>query len=265
MSVLLLIAFSIIVLSGCGKSGTPPPGAVLTITQGNLITIGSGTTGTSTQNVRVSVFDAAGNPLDGVNVDLIATFTTGDSILFSGTTGTAPVTFFSNVTTERFGFVDVAISAPAAIQKFLAAVAGLGATPAATGGNLLNAVTYSYKVTAVDTVGGETDAPNTVSALVSTPSCTVTNCGNVKITWSAVTGAAGYKVYGDGGLGGLFGLLTSSKLGATTLTFIDTGSPAPAFGTNPPSSNGAGVSINAVAGTITGTSGSLVSSLAVAF
>ncbi len=265
MSVLLLIVivFTVMVFPGCGKPNSPPPGATMTLEALPLITVGTGTTGSNLQVVRVSVFGPDGIPLDKVDVDLIAPFTIGDSILFSGATATAPYTFFASVTTGTLGFYDVQISAPTALQKFLADVAGLGAIPAATGGNLINGMTYSYKVTAIDTVGGETDAPNTISALVSTPSCTVTNCGNVKVSWSPVTGAAGYKVYSDGGLGGPFGFLTS--LGAAMLSYTDTGSPAPVFTQNPPTSNGAGVSINIVAGKITGTSGVLVSTLDVAF
>jgi hypothetical protein len=66
-----------------------------------------------------------------------------------------------------------------------------GSTTATTGGSLV-AGTYSYRVAAVDATGGETLSSVPKAQIV--PAGTATN--TVTVNWSAVTGAAGYKIYG---------------------------------------------------------------------
>lgn len=71
----------------------------------------------------------------------------------------------------------------------LAVPGGLAATPATTGGTLA-ADTYEYVVTAVSANGGETTAAAQVA------STTTGSTGSVALAWTAVPGAASYRVYG---------------------------------------------------------------------
>ena len=86
-------------------------------------------------------------------------------------------------------------------------------TSASTGGALASA-TYSYKIAAVSSVGetlASTAATVTIGGSVST--------GMVTISWAAIEGATGYKIYGR--TSGTERLITT--LGAGTLSFIDDG------------------------------------------
>ena len=102
------------------------------------------------------------------------------------------------------------------ISNNLSPPTGLTATPNATGGTLA-ASTYSYEVTAVG-INGET-LPSTVA-----PATTTGSTGSVSLSWSAVTNAVGYRVYGRTSSNYLFLASTNSA----TTTFIDTGSITPA-------------------------------------
>lgn len=86
----------------------------------------------------------------------------------------------------------------------------------ATTGGTLAAGTYSYRVSALDGLGGET----LVSA--ATTQATTGATSTVTVNWGAVTGATGYKVFGR--TAGSELLLAT--VGATT-TWTDTGSVTP--------------------------------------
>src|SRR5579864_3898434 len=90
----------------------------------------------------------------------------------------------------------------------------------ATGGS---AVTWSYIVTAVNSSGGETVASSTVS--ISSPgssNSTLDATHHNDVSWSAVTGAASYKIYRTAATGGTPS--TTGLIGSTTGTsFSDTG------------------------------------------
>lgn len=93
-----------------------------------------------------------------------------------------------------------------------------------TGAGTLAAGTYYYKVTATNGAG-ETTPSSFASAAVPVN-------GAVSLTWTAVAGATGYKVYGrPASSGGTYGLLAS----VTTTSYTDTGAVTP--GAVPPSSN----------------------------
>jgi hypothetical protein len=258
MSVLLLIAFSVMVLSGCGKSGTPPPGATLTIEKigdpivSNLTITASAT---KTQNYRVSVADDAGLPLSGVSVDSIGQFTNGVNINFGGSIGSAPKTLASTMKTGDSGFAPFAISVPYFAQGVqLQAPLNQTAIGSATGGQLSGG-TYSYTVTALD-FAGETDAVTPYSAIVSAP--TTSTVGSVALSWKAVAGATSYNVYGR--ISGSEGLMVSILCPCPDpVTFVDTGSLTPT-GTPPPVTNTTGISLNSVKGTFFATAGSAISS-----
>lgn len=95
----------------------------------------------------------------------------------------------------------------------------------ASGGTLI-AATYAYKVTAISAIG---------ETLPSTASSTVVASGTTNqltVSWAAVPGARGYKVYGRI-TGGSFGLLAT--VGSNTLSFVDTGTVTPTVASQPPS------------------------------
>jgi hypothetical protein len=109
---------------------------------------------------------------------------------------------------------------------------GLSAGVATSGGSLAATTTYFYKVTAIDSNGGET-----VASTESSRATTGTN-KTIPVTWTAVTGASGYKVYRSTTTGTevyLTTVLTNSFTDAGTIT---------AGSTTPPSSTTAYVSTN---------------------
>jgi hypothetical protein len=252
MSVLLLIAISVILLTGCGKAGTPPPGAALTITK-DVTTHSTNpinTTDIKTQKYRVAVVDSDGNPLDGVIVNIQASFTSGDNIVFNG----------SSVTTGDFGLAYFTISAPTYSIGPLANPVAIGSTGVTSGGNLSAIPLLHYGVTATDAAGVETMISNIVTAT------TTTSGSSVKVTWQAVSRATGYILYGDEGtptLGKLTTILLDSAV-CDPITLIcsstDTGSVlAPTI--LPPTTNNSGLGLNPVKGTLTATSGALLTTL----
>lgn len=95
----------------------------------------------------------------------------------------------------------------------------------ATGGTLA-AATYEYKVTAMSATG------QTMPSAASTPTVVAAGTTNkLTVSWTAVEGARGYKLYGRIA-GGSFGLITT--VGARTLSYEDTGSVTPAVLVQPP-------------------------------
>lgn len=269
MSVLLLIAFSVIVLSGCGKPGTPPPGATLTIdTNGGLVhSAPTSTSDITTQYYRVTVVDAGGIPLQGVKVDIQGSFTTGDNITLNNDFGPAsPQALGTSVKTGDFGFALFPISAPTFSFGTLTPPVATVATALASGGTVTIG-TFTYGVTATDaaTPPVETTISNLVSATTTTTGSSIT------ITWIAVSRASGYFVYGDGGTmtGNLFKLTVtpqsaSSVCNALTLVCSFTDKTGLTGASPPPVVNNSGQGLNPVTGTLTGTTGPLLTTLDIA-
>lgn len=263
MSVLLLIAFSVIALSGCGKPGTPPPGATITIRQMNPDPIISSTTNTAEKtkkmDYRISVFDSSGNPLEGVSVDIIGQFDNGTNIGFGGLIGlgTAPIQLTSKKTTDSSGIITFSITVSYFNQGVkLDPPANQTANPSATGGFLQNGTTYSYTVTALD-FQGETNAAPTISAFVSGP--TTSSSGSVALSWLPVPGAIGYNLYGR--IPGAESYMVTVLCNPTCpnpVTIPDTGQYNP-NGTPPPTGNSTGVSLNVIKGSFYATAGSAIS------
>lgn len=94
-------------------------------------------------------------------------------------------------------------------------VLNLNLTPSSSGGTLA-ANTYTYRIAAVGK-GGEALSSASVATTIASGT---TN--SVTLTWSAVAGAIGYYVYGRTGT--IFRLAT---VGATTLTYVDSGTATP--------------------------------------
>lgn len=91
------------------------------------------------------------------------------------------------------------------------------ATPATTGGTL-PAGGHRYVVTAINSYGETTASPNTLAT-------TTGATGRVSLSWTAITGATGYRIYRaatNAGAGGPYMLLTT-VLGQATTTYSDTG------------------------------------------
>ncbi len=269
MSVLLLVAFSFIVLSGCGKPGTPPPGAAVTIATkgGALHSAPKSTTDITVQFYRVTVTDADGIPLQGVNVDILGSFTAGDNITLNNDAfgPTSPQALVTSVKTGDFGFYDFPISAPTFSFGTLSPPVATGATALASGGTV-TVGTFNYAVTATDaaTPPVETTISNIVTAT------TTTSVSSITIKWQAVSRASGYFVYGDGGLGGgLFKLTVTSQSASSvcnslTLICSFTDTTGLTGASPPPSSNLSGQGLNSVTGTLTATTGPLLTTLDIA-
>lgn len=93
-------------------------------------------------------------------------------------------------------------------------------TPSASGGSLATN-TYYYEITALNSMG-ETTASNEKTAAVTGPT------GSVALSWAAVTGATGYKIYRGTSAGAENVLAEIITSGATT-TFTDLGGVAALF------------------------------------
>lgn len=127
------------------------------------------------------------------------------------------------------------------LTKHALAVLAAPATPTIAPQGTTGATSYSYKVTALDSDG---DATNTTrgETLASTAGNTTT--GNAalsganfnRVTWAAVTGATGYRVYGRSG--GNYKLLVTVGSGITS--YDDTGAATP--GVDSPATNTTGYS-----------------------
>lgn len=119
----------------------------------------------------------------------------------------------ATVTYTDTGSAGSAGSPPVVNSAVLPAPTGLGVTPSGTGG-LLPAATDFWKVTAVTATGGETTGSNEVTATLTG------STSSAALTWTAVTGATGYRIY-RGAAAGAEAFLAGY---ATSNSFTDTGS-----------------------------------------
>lgn len=113
---------------------------------------------------------------------------------------------------------------------------GLTVGAATSGGALTASAVYGYKVAAIDSAGGETTATAEVSGTVG-----ASGTQTLPVSWTAVTGASGYKVYRTAANGA-----ANSEVYLTTViktSFTDSGSITPGSAT-PPASTTAYVSAN---------------------
>lgn len=92
--------------------------------------------------------------------------------------------------------------------------------PVITNGGSAGTTTYSYRVVARTSIGTTTAASD--AGTTTTGNATLSGANYNIITWSAVTGAMGYDVYRTAG-GATQGKINASIIGASTLTFNDTG------------------------------------------
>lgn len=186
------------------------------------------------QKVRQSEIDAL-FPTATVSTVIPATgpIAGGTSIVITGTelSGASGVTVGGVAATSFKVENDSTIrcNTPAAVGALSAPVQAALAT-AATGGTLA-AGTYNYVVTAIN-AQGETIASNERSIVTTGATSTAT------VSWAAVTGATGYRIYRRGATGGYGATSRVASVGAVT-SYADTGAALTA-GT-PPTVNGTGV------------------------
>jgi hypothetical protein len=264
--IVLCMIFATIQITACkGDTSAPLESTITLETFGSPVITNLSVTAEArkTQSYRVSVADGTGAPLNGIDVDFLGQFTAGDNMLFGGVTGTAPVTLSVTKTTDDFGFINFQISVPYYTYRQLHIPYNQSAIGSTTGGQLRDD-TYRYTITALDAIGGETNASASVAALVSGTSVT-TPTGSVTLSWAAVPGAASYRIYGNGG--DVYGLgpasvglmVTILNPSGDPITFLDMGTYTPDPFSTPPATNGSGLSLNSVKGSVIATSGSVIS------
>lgn len=108
----------------------------------------------------------------------------------------------------------------------LAAPGSLAVAPQGTAGT----TTYRYRVAAVDTENGEGNAA--VGATTATGAATLNGTNFNRISWNAVSGASGYRIYGRTGTDTTVTLLATV---GTVTTWDDTGAATPQAGKTVPS------------------------------
>lgn len=101
------------------------------------------------------------------------------------------------------------------ISKIIAAPAAPTLTASASGGTL-SAATYSYKVSAINAIG------ETLASAATTSVVAAGTTNSIAISWTAVSGATSYKVYGRTGSAELFIAAVSET------SYTDTGAITPA-------------------------------------
>lgn len=92
---------------------------------------------------------------------------------------------------------------------------------AQTGSGSMAAATYTYQIATLNSNNTESLVSSPVTLVLSGVS---TGIASITLTWTAVAGANGYKIYGRTS-GGAFGLITT--VGGATTTFVDNGTITP--------------------------------------
>ncbi len=173
------------------------------------------------------------------SISVLGNLTNNGSALFQNSTNTTTAFQIQNssytqllnadTTNMRLG-IDVTYSAISAPTQ--------NASSTSTTGGTLSAATYYYKITAVDSAGGETTASNERNQPTTGSTSTVT------LSWVPVSGASGYKIYRSTTTNTeVYLTSTLGIVNGANLNYIDTGS-ALAGSANPPSTGTAYTSTN---------------------
>jgi len=224
---------------------TPVLAAPTTATTGGTIAAGT------TYFYKATALNALGETIGSTEVSraIAAALTTPVNAAF--TTATTGGTLAAGTYSYRVSATNAAgetLASTATTQTVAAALAApvLAAPTTATTGGTLAAATYYYKATAINAVG-ETIGSNEVS--IATTGTTST----VGLSWAAITGATGYKIYRATVAGGeSTSPALVETLGAVT-TYTDTGTAVsagavPATNTTATTTNTVTVNWGAVAG-----------------
>ncbi len=270
--VLLLTALALVSLVGCKGATDAPFGSTIAIEPyGSAVYSGPTTTffkdtTTKTQTYRVTVLDADGQPMDGIDVNFLGQFTNGQSILFSSSSGTAPITLHATDTAKN-GILFFDITAPFYAQGTqlnppLNQKALVGTQP-----GVLVADTYFYQITSVD-FGGECPPAAPISVVISG----ATTTGSVDLSWAKVAGATDYNVYGANSAAPttfelLFTVICPPTGCSDPVTITDFGNTwaTKAGKPIPPTTNTTGLSLNDILGTMQATSGSALATQSINF
>jgi len=234
--ILLFLASPVILLKGCGNEmPQAPDGSTITISPSSTGDISCGTSTTPLViPYGVTVKDVKGIPLNGVQVTIsggwalpfVPTLYTFSTDPAGSPAGYQPSPV-KGVTNE-YGVYSFSAVIPCEVLMPLATPVNGAFASATTGGTLSGATSYCYRVSAFDaTPPGETLASNETCITTATG----TNTNTVVVNWGAVSGAAGYNIYGNTiGAEVLIGIVLTP-----TVTFTDTG--AAAIGGAPPLTN----------------------------
>lgn len=217
--ILSLLTAPVFLLKGCG-SPEASHGSVITINPSSSGSIACGS-GTLVMPYRVTVLDKTSAPLQGVQV----TISSGWAFPFvptlyrfyadpAGVTGPQSSPFTG--VTDNYGVYSFSAVVPCRVPGQQLPDPVNAAFTASTIGGLTPSGTYYYRVSAINAVGETLASAET--------SITLTAAQNaVNVNWGAVTGATGYRIYGNT----TGGELLMAAVGAVT-TWLDDGSITPA-------------------------------------
>ncbi|NTW59145.1 MAG: hypothetical protein HGA43_08255, partial [Nitrospirae bacterium] len=204
---LLFMAATAIQLTGCGPDAAPVGSKITVEAFGTPVLSGSpisnpSATATSakTQHYLISVADAEGLPMNNIDVNLYGQFSNGQNIQFGGAIGSAPtngsVTLTTTKQTDRFGFLDFAITVPYFAVGVQLQPPYNQTAQAGSGSGTLTDNIYFYTVTSLD-LAGESTAFSAISIPLSGVTNTTTGMGtgSVDLSWKKIIGANRYNVY----------------------------------------------------------------------
>ena len=227
--ILSLLTAPVLLLKGCGNTPQANHGGVILIdpaSSGNIVCLGGGP---HVIPYGVTVLDKTSTPMNGVKVTVsggwawpfppaLYTFSTDPG---GSATGYQPSPFTGE--TDAYGVFTFSAVIPCTRTVSLTTPVISTIATATTNGSLAASTSYCYRVSALgnsSSNGGETFASNEIC----TPTGSTTATNTVTVTWSAVSGAGGYRVYGrtTGAE-----LLIGGNLASATVTFTDTGALTP--------------------------------------
>ena len=226
--ILSLLTAPVLLLKGCGNTPQANHGGVILIdpaSSGNIVCLGGGP---HVIPYGVTVLDKTSTPMNGVKVTVsggwawpfppaLYTFSTDPG---GSATGYQPSPFTGE--TDAYGVFTFSAVIPCTRTVSLTTPVISAIATATTGGTLAASTLYCYQVSALGNISGISG-----ETLASTEMCKLTGStatNTVTVTWSAVSGAGGYRVYGR--TTGAEQLI-SGNLPSATLTFTDDGTPVP--------------------------------------
>jgi hypothetical protein len=214
-----------IAASGFIQNSTNPQTANFNVVSGSSGSVTATIQGASGQSVDIAEIKVNGvaNPVFKVASDGSATFqspTAQGSLTALQVQNSSGTNLLTADTTNMH--IGVAVTYTA-----MSAPTGLVVGSATAGGTLTASAIYKYKVTAIDSAGGETAASSEASGTVGT-----SGTQTLPVSWTAVAGASGYKLYRTAANGA-----SNSELYiATVLTNSFTDAGAGTLGVNSPPS-----------------------------
>lgn len=190
LTYLVLFGIIMIIASGCGPDEPEAPlGSSLTFLPDDVSY--TQPAGEQRQIVKVYVRDPRGNPMNGVKVTIDGGFAYPfDPALyyFYDTKGNQLTSPFVAETGD-YGALYFEIRIPAVVSSNVTPPSSVGAAEV-VGGGFLPVGVYSYVITALKGISGETTASPTAT-------CTIATLNSAcSITWTPVQGADGYNIYG---------------------------------------------------------------------